>query len=215
MQRLFFKPWVGRDYSTGGLLRQRVLILGESHYQWKRGVPLTPELTRQCIREQISGTYTKQFWTNIAVAFLGRRPDVADKRRFWDSVVFSNLIQANVGFGPRVPPSDKMWADGRLIFFKHLVTRYKPHVGDGCLGYRLWERLPDEWGKRGPRLRGERLTETWIYPHAKGAALAFPIRHPSAGFNGSTWNRVVKRALVLAPSVQLPSHARIELSAPS
>jgi hypothetical protein len=201
MPRLFFKPWVGRHYGEGGLFGQHIFILGEAHYQWKRSIQLTPQLTRDCVRAQISDAETKQFWTNIAIAFLGQRPSLRDKQRFWHAVAFSNLIQDNVGFGPRIAPTEEMWAEGRLLF-RHFVARYKPDVM-AVLGYRLWEHLPDEWGKKGPQLSGTLYNDTWIYPYANGTALAFPLRHPSAGFSGLVWHRVVKQALALASSAKM------------
>lgn len=196
MAGIYFKPWVGRKYGKAGLFRQRVLILGESHYKWDRRVPIKPDLTRDCVNAQISGEETKAFWTNIAIAFLGRKPTLEEKGHFWRSVAFSNLIQEHVGYGARRPPSDRMWADGRALF-RQLVSRCTPDVVV-ALGYRVWVHLPDEWGHRGPPLRGARYDETWIYPHARGSALAFGIRHPSSGFSGTTWNAVVRRGLALA-----------------
>ena len=32
MNGLFFRPWVGSAYSSGGIFGKRVMILGESHY---------------------------------------------------------------------------------------------------------------------------------------------------------------------------------------
>src|ERR1700686_3902125 len=93
MKALFFNPWIGHNYRRGGLFEKRVLVPGEAHYQWKRGIPVTPKLTRDCIRAQITGAWTRKFWTNIAMAFLGRKPTLQEKNRYWHSVSFSNLIQ--------------------------------------------------------------------------------------------------------------------------
>ena len=195
---IHFKPWIGRKYGKAGLFRLRVMILGESHYKWHRRVPVTPEFTRDRVNEQISGEETKAFWTNIAIALIGRKPTLREKGGFWESVAFSNFIQEPVGYGARRPPSDRMWADGRALFGK-LVSRCKPDVVV-VLGYRVWIHLPDCWGHEGPLLRGARYDETWIYPHSRGSALAFGIRHPSSGFSGTTWHAVVRRGLKLAES---------------
>ena len=32
MKHVFFKPWVGKDYSTGGIFKKKILVVGESHY---------------------------------------------------------------------------------------------------------------------------------------------------------------------------------------
>jgi len=31
MSKLFFRPWVGSAYATGGIFGKRVMVLGESH----------------------------------------------------------------------------------------------------------------------------------------------------------------------------------------
>ena len=89
-----------------------------------------------------------------------------------------------------------MWEQGRFGF-RRLVSHCKPDVVV-VLGYRLWIHLPDEWGLQGPALRGARYDETWIYPHENGSALAFAVKHPSAGFSGKRWHHVVRRGLALA-----------------
>lgn len=71
MKHVFFRPWVGDNFSNGGLWPKKILILGESHYQWDEEIPLTDKnLTIQCVREQIDGGYTKAFWTNIVITLL-------------------------------------------------------------------------------------------------------------------------------------------------
>jgi hypothetical protein len=194
---IYFKPWKGRRYGETGLFGARVFILGESHYTWDKPTDITPELTRTCIKEQISGGKgeTRAFWTNIAIAFLGHFPSLEDKRDFWDSVAFSNYIQESVGMGSRRAPTAAMWMSARLAF-RRLVERLKPDV-IVATGFRLWENLPDEWGAKGPTLTGARYDETWCYPHSSGTALAFSIRHPSAGFSGSAWHPVIRRGLKL------------------
>ena len=31
MNKVFFKPWVGKDYDTGGMFGKKILVLGEAH----------------------------------------------------------------------------------------------------------------------------------------------------------------------------------------
>ena len=195
MTHLYFKPWVGQRYREGGMFKQRILILGEAHYEWEEDHPLTPDLTRDCIKEQISGHELRRFWTNIVITFLNRRPSLEDKRTFWHSVVFSNLIQESVGFGPRRPPASGMW-DRSSHVLGELLNRYRPDLAL-VLGYRLWEQLPD-LGSPGPAVRGARRPETWVYPRRGGQTLAFPIIHPSAGFSAWKWHPLVVRAINLS-----------------
>jgi len=106
MLGVFFRPWVGDRYEAGGQFSKRVLVLGESHYQWDENIPLAENLTIECVQEQLSGTATQAFWTKIAVAFLKRDPSLRDKREFWQAVAFDNYVQSNVGLGARVRPTE-------------------------------------------------------------------------------------------------------------
>lgn len=31
MKKVFFKPWVGKDYDSGGMFGKKILVLGEAH----------------------------------------------------------------------------------------------------------------------------------------------------------------------------------------
>ena len=193
MKHVFFKPWVGENFSEGGLWSKKMLILGESHYQWDKDISLTKNLTIQCVREQIDGVSTKAFWTNIVIALRNIRPSLEDKYRFWHSVAFYNYIQCNVGFGPRVRPSDEMWEKSREPFFE-VLNELQPN----CiivLGYQLWDYLPCK-GEQGPVIDGAPRKETWLYPvNGNTHALAYNIKHPSAGFSGWSQYPFVKRAI--------------------
>ncbi|MDE2831931.1 MAG: hypothetical protein OXN20_17600 [Gemmatimonadota bacterium] len=160
MQHVFFKPWVGNNFSEGGLWSKKVLILGESHYQWDENIPLTEDLTIQCVQEQIAGGRTKAFWTNIVIALLNVRPSLKDKYRCWQSVAFYNYIQCSVGFGPRVRPSPEMWEKSQEPFFEVLNDLQPDCII--VLGYQLWDNLPCD-GEEGPVIdgaHGKRLGDT-------------------------------------------------------
>jgi hypothetical protein len=196
MSSIFFKPWRGPNYEYGGLFSKRILILGESHYQWDEKIPLTESLTIECIKEQISGDYTSKFWTNIAITFLNRYPSLEEKQYFWYSVAFYNYIQENVGFGPRVRPTSDMWITARNGF-EEVLEDFKPQ----CiivLGYKLWENLPGD-GIQGPNIENAKQKETCKYLLSNGDySLAYGIRHPSAGFSGWYWHPFVMRAIEIA-----------------
>jgi hypothetical protein len=81
-----FRPWIGSEYGTGGFRGKRVLILGESHYEWagwSQAVDRIEDVTNFCVREQLDGRETKAFWTNIVIAFLNQHPTLDNKRSFW------------------------------------------------------------------------------------------------------------------------------------
>jgi len=203
MSGIFFKPWKGSKYESNKLFEKRVLVLGESHYEWDKKIPLYSDLTIDCIKEQIEGDYTKQFWTNIAITFLNKSPELQDKKEFWDSVAFYNYVQECVGSGPRIRPTNEMWRKSEQGFAE-VLAELLPQVVI-VLGYELWENLPKLGGYNGPEIIGPEIiefkqkTDTWRYPLSNGeTCLAYAIRHPSYGFSGTYWYPYVQQVISFA-----------------
>ncbi len=194
-RHVYFRPWLGRHYSSGGLFDLRLLILGESHYVWESRQPPRNETER--ITEWIaSGQEAKRFATNIEIAVLGQKPPPEGRREFWDSVAFYNFVQKPLP-GPRSRPTPEMWTSAAPAFFDVLRLHRPDFVL--VLGEGLWQWLPGE-GREGPPIRYQGATrETWLYEtDHKHEALAMRIRHPSWGFNALAWHPWVTRGLAAA-----------------
>lgn len=194
MSAVFFKPWIGDDYKAATKFGKRVMILGESHYQWEKDITPYPDLTRTAINDQITAKYTYAFWTRVAGAFLGHKPDLAEKGEFWRSVAFYNYVQESAGFGPRVRPTPEMWTRSEPGFTE-VLHEHAPQVLI-VLGYQLWNNIPDLGGAWDKPIKGGSQTQTWRYPLASGGTcLAYGIRHPSSGFTGSAWQPHILEAI--------------------
>ena len=197
MGEIFFKPWKGEKYESNKLFGKRILVLGEAHYEWDKTILLSPDFTIDCIREQIEGRSTFKFWTNIAIAFLNKRPSLEEKKEFWESVAFYNYIQQSLGFGPRLAPSQEMWRNSEPGFVE-VLAELLPRVII-VLGYRLWRHLPPVSRLDGPKIIGSKQTDTWYYPIPNGeSCLTYAIQHPSTGFNGTDWYPYVQRVISIA-----------------
>ena len=200
-----FQPWIGEQYRQN-MWGRRVLVLGESHYQWDENRPIDnwPTLTIECVEELIAGEYTDRFWTNIAVAFLNPPPhhllSLAEKGEFWHSVAFYNYIQQCVGFGPYPNPTPEMWNES-LPAFQSLLNTLQPELVI-VLGRPNWWNIQGLGGQEGPHIEGARYTETQWLPHAGGQCLAYGICHPSArgrySFNGRYWHPFIMQTLQYA-----------------
>ena len=200
-----FRPWIG-EYYQQNMWGRRVLVLGESHYQWDENQPIDnwPTLTIECVKETIAGEYTGRFWTNIAVAFLNppshHLPSLAEKGEFWRTVAFYNYIQQGVGFGPYPNPTPRMWTES-LPAFQSLLNTLQPELVI-VLGRQNWWNVQGLGGQEGPHIEGARHAETQWLPHAGGWCLAYGICHPSArgryGFNGRYWHPFIMQALQYA-----------------
>lgn len=194
MSAVFFKPWIGAHYKAATKFAKRVMILGEAHYEWNEQEKPDPEWTRTFIGNQISGEHTHAFWTRVVSAFIGHKPDLAEKQEFWRSVAFYNYIQESAGFGPRVRPTPEMWTKSEPGFAK-VLQKHAPQVLI-VLGYELWKNIPDLEGTWDKPINGAPQTQTWRYPFDSGATcLAYAIRHPSSGFSGSSWQPHILEAI--------------------
>ena len=195
MEHVYFMPWIGDNYWSARRFGKRVLVLGESHYEWEKDMPLLPpNLTIQCIEEQLAGEEPSiAFWTKIAITFLNEHPSIEEKREFWHSVAFYNYIQESVGFGPRVRLTEEMWEKAREPFNEVLYELCPQFIA--VLGYDdLWCNLLDN-GSQGS------TKSDWRYPHPEGEAWAFRMKHPSArGFSARKWHGPLIQALDRAPS---------------
>jgi hypothetical protein len=204
MKHVRFQPWIGNNYQNGfhGL---RTLVLGESHYESSNNINIddSPNLTIECIQEQMDGSWSKAFWTKIAIALTGRKPTTEDKTQFWNSVAYYNYVQESAGFGPRVRPPDKSWENSRDPFVE-VLAELKPNF-IVALGYELWDRLPDLDEREGPRIENAPRTRTWIYPHTSGCALLYGIIHPSSAFSPLEWNKHFLKALEKAKGLNFVS----------
>ena len=133
-----FNPWIGKDYLAQSA--PKIMILGESHYgEFHIKTDSPPEdRTVVCIQKQIDESWKARFYTKIASMLIGHRPTIEEKRSFWHSVVYHNLITEPLE-KHRVPPTTAQW-DKSIPTLAPLIKELKPDYCI-CLGYRMWERL--------------------------------------------------------------------------
>ncbi|MGA3172549.1 MAG: hypothetical protein ABSE62_16225 [Chthoniobacteraceae bacterium] len=192
-----FLPWRGENYDIGRS-GKRILILGESHYNWDSNYRIEddPEVTKRIIKEQIDETFTAKFWTNIAIMFLGKKPTPEEKRDFWHSVAFYNYVQYSAGEKPRIAPGADKFENSEPAFYEVLDT-LKPQLLV-VLGYRLWEHVPGTGWESGPAIESKENVGTGCYKYSEGSCFVVGVKHPSSGFNGLKWNPVITEAIKTA-----------------
>ena len=220
---VYFRPWVGENYESGGMFSKRILVLGESHYQLDEKIPLEKDLTIRCVEQQAMEQISDEgksplkpqkklpFWTKIAIAFLNPPsdavPSLSEKRKFWQSVIFYNFIQESVGLKEPNEPSPrptKEMAKRSIPAFEEVLREHCPQF-IAVFGCELWWKMLETWDEKGPVIADipdNQSGETELYAHPKGKALAFRLRHPSApqGFNGREWHPSLMKALSHAPN---------------
>jgi hypothetical protein len=109
-----FQPWIGPLYGEG-LWGRKVLVVGESHYNKWQDVTheLDGDMTRDCIRDIISGASGASYWTPVANRIGGPEYEAQARSEFWSRASFYNFIQSPVEGGPGARPTPKQWAVGR------------------------------------------------------------------------------------------------------
>lgn len=189
-EQIRYKPRKGKNYDSGGMFGLKLMILGESHYEWKPGA-LTSNISDELINENIKGARSHRFYTNVFQAVTGqskRSAGLPAVKEFWESVLFYNYVQVPVGEKPRKSPSTAMWKDSKPAVVQ-TVQKYEPDA-ILALGIRLWRRLKhleivDRLAGETGRFAGQ-STDCWIRH----------INHPSSvGFKWSKWNEKIARFL--------------------
>ena len=193
----YFIPWIGKDYSTGGMFGIPILILGESIYEWA-GEKLNPDRVVELVRNNATGLETHRFYTNIFSAFTQKQRTVENKRIFWDSVSLFNYIISPIQGGPQIAPTSQMVKDAKSEFFNRIELLGTIPSCVIVLGKRLWSYLPEQ-GEQGPDIATEDIEhETWIYNSTcqKQIYLTW-IYHPSHGFSSNHWYPIIERFITM------------------
>lgn len=181
-----FLPWEGWAYRTSGWGGRRLLVLGESHYDWGAGQD-RPTLTQEIVEAYASGHINHQFWNRVT-RICGGETNAPGRRRFWDRVAYCVFVQTMLRKGTR--PTHAMW-EGSVPIFEGTLRSLEPD----CLlvlGKELWFAMPA--GTPAPDLR-LRHPARW-YASAGRRVLSSYVNHPrSHGFGVHRWRPVVDALL--------------------
>jgi hypothetical protein len=192
-RKVHFRPWVGRHYQSG-FAGVRLLVLGESHYDWDGRPQDERECTRFVAQIYADDDERKRFATNLEMVATGARLCRQQKNEFWHSIAFYNYIQSLVGDGPRQRPTATMWNAAEEPFFE-VLSQLRPQAVL-VLGRGLWNWMPA--GSNGTVLPGPRKDLSCEYTVGRHTSVAFPVHHPSSGFSSSAWRPRVLAGLKAA-----------------
>ncbi|MFZ4797855.1 MAG: hypothetical protein ACOYMA_10195 [Bacteroidia bacterium] len=153
---IFFKPWIGENYSTG-INGKKILILGESHHCDKICLDCgNLEILHNCDNNQTQNVILDYFdykrgtipfnnrkwlntFTKFANVFNNKKLNNNELIAFWHSLAFYNYVQKALS-GPRVSPSSEDF-NNSLLAFHELIEYLKPDLII-IWGMRLWYHLP-------------------------------------------------------------------------
>ena len=160
MNKYFFEPWVGDNY-TKGLAGKKILALGDSHYCQYRDNGCEAECGNL---NAVSRCLEKGFTTNVVIDFLeyeqggGHKPSMNTYTKFaklmngvqsnsgeiidfWQSIIFYNFVQRAMIKRERYleKPSCQDYANGKEPFL-NLLTKFQPDLII-VWGKRLWNQI--------------------------------------------------------------------------
>ncbi len=198
MKNVFFLPWVGAEYATGGIFGKRILVLGESHYG--DGKPM-PDTTQCVLDEYLACPDTVppylQSFKRFERSLVGVRTDPQLRRQIWDSLLFYNFVQNPLGEAPRQKLAVDNPDRSTDAFFEVLEEHRPQYVI--AWGYRLWDKaMPTKrwtWGDE-IAIEGLRPIKFGYYTLSDGTRVkAVPVKHPSAGYSWSKWHQFIEQFL--------------------
>jgi hypothetical protein len=200
MEKVFYEPWIGDNYCTGGVFQRRILVLGESYYEDPDRYVLPRTFTKDHVEGHIEGKRMRtvtRFYNRVARVFLGRPLTLTERRGFWHSIAHYTFVQAPVGKKPSDRPTPGLWEGGRESFLS-VVQQHIPEF-ILVLGCELWCHLPDPKETETVNIGGEQV-HTYKYLIGIGNhALACHINHPSSRkFKSESWYPFVVEAIKLA-----------------
>jgi hypothetical protein len=186
MSKLFFKPWVGKDYENSKY--GKILILGESHYGGEKCQ--YPEFTHEVIKEYLSGEYYPAYriYSNLGLIF-----NESDKYELWHNVAYANLIQYALSDSDAQPNSSHI--ETIIPAFWEILDLVKPQRIIFC-SKRLWNNwLPDNDTRCrmvGTINENSKESAVWEYNYNGGKAMAIGINHPTSfGFSNNQWRPLI------------------------
>ena len=189
--KIFFQPWVGTEYNSGGVFGKKVLVLGESHYG---NTPDATDDTIGTIKEFVydywSAPYQQTFLC-FERALAGREISQEEREQLWNSIIFYNFFQKST-IGPRTGPDMTVQQESEEAF-RELLEQYQP---DAIIvwGQRLYNLLPGWDGTETTIEIGDDSTRVWHYNIRGKTIPAMSVHHPSAptGKHWAYWHQFHK-----------------------
>lgn len=208
MEHVFFKPWIGKDYSTGGIFHKRILVLGESHYcggcdkcGLKYGTECEDLNTPGVVKFYLDGNKDK--WTATFRKFerslVNKETTLEESNEIWNSLAFFNFLQVSMN-DAREGGTAEDYEEGRIAFLE-VIEELQPDLIIVWGTTRLWNNLPGEdkgW------IAGETLVvDDWSVPNGyyrlkNGKRYRIiAIWHPSTsrGYSWDRWYKVISSQL--------------------
>lgn len=202
MENVFFKPWVGKDYDSGGIFGKKILVLGESHYcggcnncgNIANSGDCSQFTTEKCIKPYLNGesgrwgATFKKFEQTMVTGDI----DNNLRKSIWNSIIFYNYLQVSM----HTAREGGIWEDYRQSdrgFFE-VLEKYRPELIIAWGVSRLYYNMPggDRWIAGEDKVVENYSVRNDYYKLSDGSKVRIIwIYHPSTSFTSEWWRKVV------------------------
>lgn len=208
MKNVFFKPWIGENYFSTGILGKKILLLGESHICGE-GCHDCGDLNEHLNCNEFTNNVIKYFfnykigegefdyWMNTYTKFgnvlYNKSLSPEDTVTFWNSIAFYNYVQYSTNQA-RVSPLYKEFKKSETAFFEVLQS-IKPDLVF-VWGERLWEQLPTN-GEYGEEILIENVKGGRLYYYTidEKKIPIYMINHPSSSAFNYSWHPYMNKVI--------------------
>lgn len=202
MEKVFFKPWVGDYYESGGIFEKKILILGDYFRCGEKcpdcGNGLNHENCRtfatDVVRSIMDGE--KAGWTptfrKFESALLGSLTSVGKSREIWNSVAFTNYLQIAAGSSRTDCPAENYNMAAPAFF--ELLELLRPDIVIAW-GKRLYAKMPRENFKEESPVTGNgcsALTGNYTVPGGSIIPVMW-IQNPASAFSWKKWHTLINQ----------------------
>lgn len=206
MEQPFFKPWVGKNYQTGGIFGKRILVLGESHYCGEdckdcgcSPDPWCSDFTSRTVLEYLNHNKIHKDWMNTYLKFerslVNKETNIEESQEIWQSIAFYNYLQIAMTRA-RKAGSNKDYKCSQKPFLK-IINQLEPDLiivwGVG----NLFENMPEErWIKGDSLIIDGYHVKNGYYQLTNGIkSRCIAVYHPSTGYSWDWWYKVISSQL--------------------
>ena len=203
MSKIFFKPFVGKNYTNGGIFGKRIMVLGESHYcdeecadcgsccKHPECMNFTNDVVTTYLRSR-NGEVEGENWMNTFLKFerslVGHETTNEDSKQIWNSVIFYNYLQVAMDETRQAGTLEQYKQAQETLF--DIFCQYRPDYVIAW-GKRLFEKLTE----KGWQDRADIVVDD--YHIANGVYIPYNIKvmavyHPSVGYSWDYWYRAIK-----------------------
>ena len=203
---IFFEPWVGSDYGTPtSLFKNRILVLGDSHYCDKCEAcgdrdkhPGCSSFTNTVVVDYLNPNH-KADWKKTQSTFInsvwGRQTTIKDRRAYYASIAFYNYLQVSAGDNPYSTWRYNYNVPSYLAAYYEVLDRILPDVVV-VWGDQVWDTLPNNWkygeadGGTSISIGNSSFRKYLYYPYQSKRILLIGAHHPSQGYDSYFHNAV-------------------------